>query len=236
MARRRSTKYRPLDFLEFLLSPIFARDPLTAEHRADLYQSGLTDETIERQRFRSVPPDMWPRLLGHWPSSRVISGYVLPYHDPIAGGWWPHIRTKIFPTLTSKTGKKTTKYLQQGKRWQRWGYHPARLYFPILAAEKVLHSMADLYVTEGEKKATALAQTGVPVIAIAGVEMWHHAKSDRLLPDFDLIPLADRVVHLWPDGDVDTNEQIYFAMDRLGLALKARGVRAMTIVRPESPR
>ena len=54
--------YNPTDHLEFLLSVIYDKDPLTREHLADIKKSGLTDETIAMQKLRSVPPHMIPQL------------------------------------------------------------------------------------------------------------------------------------------------------------------------------
>jgi hypothetical protein len=223
--RRRAQKksFTPADHLDFLLSVLYDRMALQAEHLDDLRRSALTDETIAMQKIRTVPPHMIERLLGYTPPRIVRHAYVIPYADP-RGGFMPHVRMKIFPSVERKSS--TIRYLQP----RRSGI---RIFFPLAAVEAVLHSAEDLYLVEGEKKALCVAQTGVPVIGIAGVEGWHAADSERLHPDLDDVGLEDRVVHLWPDDDVSRNPMVAYAMDRLGLALKARGVRAMTIVRPE---
>ena len=83
--------------LDFLLSCLYDHDPLMADHLADLRKSGLTDETIARQKLRTVPPDMIDELLG-FPTPRVVSAYLIPFPDP-RGGWMDHVRMKVFPAI-----------------------------------------------------------------------------------------------------------------------------------------
>ena len=221
---RSPRRYTPIDHFDFLMSVIYDRMTLHEEHLADLKKSVLNDEIIALQKIRTIPPHLISRLLGYTPPKGVTSAYVIPYYDPRGHGWMPHIRMKVFPTIVRK--KSTIKYLQPRTSG-------TRIFFPISTVDAVLHSTDDLYVIEGEKKSLCVAQSGAPVIGIAGVEGWHEGGSERLHPDLDDVGLADRVVHLWPDGDFETNPMVHYAMDRLGLALKARGVKAMTIVRSE---
>jgi hypothetical protein len=71
--------------LEFLLCTVYDRSAPHPEHLADWRKSGLTDETIARQKLRSVPPDMIDRLLG-FRASAVRSAYLVPFANP-RGGW-----------------------------------------------------------------------------------------------------------------------------------------------------
>jgi hypothetical protein len=227
MGRRRGRsprKYAPLDHFDFLMSVVYDRMTLHPDHLADLKKSALTAETISVQKIRTVPPHMIRFLLGRSPYKGITSAYVIPFYDPRGHGWMPHIRMKVFPTIVRK--KSSIKYLQPRNS-------TCRIFFPISTVDAVLHSTEDLYCTEGEKKALAVSQSGVPTIGIAGVEGWHLAGSDKLHPDLDDVGLDGRTVHLWPDSDIISNEMVRYAMDRLGLALKARGVKALTIVRSD---
>ncbi len=75
---------------------------------------------------------------------------------------------KVFPTLQTEAG--TIKYLQP----RRSGL---RVYFPAATLDAVLRSAAPVYVIEGEKKALAVAETGLPSIGICGIEGWRAAGS-----------------------------------------------------------
>jgi hypothetical protein len=59
---------------------VFAAASLHPEHLADLRASGLSDDTIRVQEFRSIPPDMLVPLLGRR-AADVLHGYVLPFAD-----------------------------------------------------------------------------------------------------------------------------------------------------------
>jgi hypothetical protein len=191
-ARRLTPDEERRRHFELLLSVVYVRDPLTREHLADLHRSGLSDETIERQRFRSIPPHMIDLLTG-FPTPKVISAYVLPFANPWTGAWLDHVRMKIFPTLTTDEG--TIKYLQP----KRSGVRP---YFPLATLEAVRAGDDPLYVVEGEKKSARVAELGRPAVGICGIEGWHAAGSRALLPDFDACRLRGRRVELVPDGDV----------------------------------
>ena len=206
--------------LEFLMSPVYsgALHPL---HLADLKQYPLSDETIQQQGIRSVPPNMIAQLLG-FDMPGVTSAMLFPFADP-AGGWMDHVRMKIFPSLTRETGRggkkktETVKYLQPKASG-------VRLYVPLATMPGVFDSLEELWVYEGEKKSLLMAQRyHRPTIGLCGVEGWHAGGSDELLADFDRIPLKGRVVKVVPDGDVEDNVNVSGAVRRFGSALDARG-------------
>lgn len=208
--------------LDFLLSVLYDRDPFLAYHLADLRASALTDATIAQQKFRTVPPSMIDALLG-FSTPRVVSAYLLPFVNP-RGGWLDHIRLKIFPPLKDDAGH-SVKYLQP----RRSG---VRVYFPRASLDAIMHSDEPLWICEGEKKSLSIAQLALPAIGICGVEGWHRAESQDLLPDFDCVRLHGRTVKLVPDADVRTNPAVARAMHRLAGALERRGARAQLIMLP----
>jgi hypothetical protein len=208
--------------LDFLLSALFDAASLHPLHLADLRRSGLTDATISQQKIRTVPPHMIDALLG-FPAPCVKSAYVLPFADP-RGGWMNHPRLKIFPSL--ENAARTIKYLQPR-------CSPARLYLPLATLDAVLTSDAPLWCIEGEKKALAGAQLGLAAIGFCGIEGWHVAGTRSLLPDFDVIPLRERLVELVPDGDAQTNPNVARGAHRLADALAARGARVRLVRLPQ---
>jgi hypothetical protein len=210
-------------WLDFLLSEIY--DPHRLDHPAhlsDLRKSGLSDETIALQKITDVPPHMIDQLLG-FEAPKVTSAYLIPFADP-RGGWMDHIRMKVFPPITTGTG--TCKYLQP----KRSG---VRIYFALATLDAVLHSTEPLYIVEGEKKALAVAQLGLPAVGICGIEGWHLGGAQDLHPDLDDVGLADRVVKVIPDADYRTNFAVHAAAQRLGRALHARGATAHLVRVPD---
>jgi len=215
-----------LRFLDFLMSAIYDTADLHPEHLADLGKSGLTSETIRRQKIRSVPPDMFERLLGYSPPRAVRSMMLIPYFDA-AGALMPHVRAKIFPPITDGADGHTIKYLQpRGSA--------IRVFFPLATLAEVLEGDGPLLVCEGEKKALAIGQRGLPVIGIAGIEAWHARGARTLLPDFAPIRLMGRVVEIVPDSDFRTNRTVEQAVSGLATALAVRGARARVVVLPDA--
>lgn len=211
--------------LELLLSRGYD-GALAPEHMADLRKSGLTDATIAANLIRSVPPSLISKLLG-FDVPEIRLALLFPFRSP-AGGFMDHVRAKVFPPLTDTKGH-AVKYLQPK------GTAP-RLYFSAECLRQVLEDDGALWLCEGEKKALALSQLGLPAVGVAGVEGWHTAGSRALLPDFDVIPLAGRVVEVVPDGDFQTNPHVQRAVYRLGDALAARGARPRAVLLPREVR
>jgi hypothetical protein len=88
-------------------------------------------------------------------------------------------------------------------------------------------------VCEGEKKALALAQRGLPVIGIGGIEAWHARGSRTLLPDFAPIRLMAACVEIVPDSDFRSNRTVEQAVSGLATALGVRGARARVVLLPD---
>jgi hypothetical protein len=212
--------------LEHLLSKLYD-GALAPEHLADLRKSGLTDDTIAAQLMRSAPLSMIAPLLG-FDLPGIRSALLFPFRSP-AGGFMDHVRVKVFPTLTDAAGH-SIKYLQPK------GTAP-RLYFVTRCLPEVLEGEAPLWLVEGEKKAVAAAQLGLPAVGFCGVDGWHVRGSRALLADFDTIPLDGRLVEVVPDGDFRSNTHVARAIRQLGAALTARGTRARVVILPsELPR
>lgn len=198
--------------LELLLSAVYV-GALAPEHRADLEASGLIPETIRASGIRSVPPNLIDRLLG-FPTPKVTSAYIIPFPDP-RGGWFDHIRLKVFPSYTDREGR-TVKYL--GPRGA-----PPRLYCPRPALPGILDPAVTLTFVEGIKKALAACQHGAAVVAFEGIQAWHAKGTRELLPDFVLIPLSGRRVGVIPDGDGATNPDVRLGADQLARVLYRAG-------------
>lgn len=211
--------------LAFLLSSVYDGAGLHPEHAADLRKSGLTDETIAAHKIRTVPPDMFDRLLGFQVPPPTLSMMLIPYYD-LCGLIVPHIRVKVFPPIHDGADGHTVKYLQPRSS-------SPRLFFPLAALDAVARGDGPLLVVEGEKKALAVAQRGLAAIGIAGIEGWHTRGSRGLLADFDAIPLMGRGVEIVPDSDFRTNRAVAAAVSGFATALAARGARARVVILPD---
>jgi hypothetical protein len=226
----------PLEFLAFLLSSVYDNS-LDSQHRADLHRSGLSDNTIERQRIRTVPPDMIEPLLG-FPAPQVRSAYVLPFADP-RGGWMDHVRLKVFGDADAEI--RGAHVVQHRERWRYNGGRmkylvcrraTPRLFFPLATMTPTLAGTGALWAVEGPKKALAMAQLGFPVVGIESAFGWHLKASRDLLPDFDAVVLARRIVKIAPDPDMQTAPQIARTMHQFAEAVERRGARVQIVRLP----
>jgi len=220
--QERAAKLRE-ETLAFLIGRAYDHMGFHPEHLADLRKSGLSDATLRAQKIRSIPPNMIDMLAGFSVPAAVTSAYVIPYPDPV-GGFLSHIRIKIFPPIMEEDGP-TVKYLQPPRSG-------TRLFFPLATLPAVVDSEAPLWLVEGEKKALAVAQRGLPAVGIAGINAWSVAGSRRLHPDFDRISLMGRLVELVPDSDWQTHRQVSAAVSALVTALAGAGARPRVVVLP----
>jgi hypothetical protein len=224
--------------LAFLLSVNFDSTPFHPDHQADWDRSGLTEATRVTHKVRTVPPDLFDPLAGFRVPPAVTSMYIIPFPDP-NGGVFDHVKLKLFPTLEALRGDEVT------ETRQKWRYNggatkyftrkesPPRLFFPLPTITARMGGDAPLWIVEGEKKALAAAQIGLPAIGIESAWGWCRKGTRELLPDFALIPLAGRIIELVPDGDVHTNPAIKASMRRLADTLRDAGARPRLVRLPE---
>lgn len=209
---------------------------LLPHHIDHLKTSGLSDETIQRSGCYSITSEEeWRAILG---STRYVSlpALVFPYGDNYA-----RVRpdkTKLPNPDYRETGHGLAsngeeEFIEIPKYLAPSGV-ASRLYIPSFAALRVQDPKQDLWITEGEKKALALAECGFAVVAGAGVTMFRNAEarrrakqygqdSDALHPDFASIPLEGRKVVICFDSDISVNRNVAQAAVALARSLHRVG-------------
>jgi putative DNA primase/helicase len=172
---------------------------------ANLRASGLTDETIRANRLRTEQGSL-----------------VFPYRD-LNGVVNCFARCR--PQVPRVVDRKEAKY-EQPK-----GSVP-RAYFPAASLGRLRDGESPIYVTEGEKKALALAQLGLAAVGIGGVWCWKKKGTDDLIDDLAAVPWAGRPVYVVFDYDrkPDTRLQTAEAARRLAGALRKVGAREVGAV------
>jgi hypothetical protein len=215
--------------------------PLAPEHLADLRRSGLTDETLRRQKIRSVPRGLIDQIAG-FDVKNAKSAYVLPFADPRGGWMLDHPKLKVFAFDTDRTDDMRGDQVEE--RRGKWPYNGGarkyivrhrsapRLFFPLATMPRALKGDEPVFLIEGEKKSLAVAQLGLPAVGLESAWGWHVKGMTTLLADFDSIRLTGRVVELVPDSDVRTNPMIATAMRRLADALRTAGARPRLVRLP----
>ncbi|MGW2213247.1 DUF3854 domain-containing protein, partial [Streptomyces sp. NPDC001781] len=161
-----------------------------------------TEEDRARLREESIP--VWA-----WREESAFPGLLIPLYR-VTG---ERIGAMFKPGQPQPHEGKRVKYAaSKGK---------SRLDVPPMMANAVRTVSAPLWITEGVKKADALASKGIPVVTLSGVYNWRGTHGT--LGDWEDIPLKGRTVVVCFDADAKTNRMVLNAMRRLGLWLESKG-------------
>jgi Domain of unknown function (DUF3854) len=179
---------------------------INAKHLADLRSSGWTDETARRSRVYSASAREVQRILG-FPAG---PGLVFMYG---------YLDAHVKPDYKPKSGK--VYYASKGSK--------CLMYIPALLGWDIFKDPTqDLFITEGEKKAVAAVQEGIPCVAFSGVWTWK--QDGKPIDDLDIVAWDGRQVYIVFDSDAAKNFQVQRAEQALKAELEARGA-AVSIVR-----
>lgn len=162
-----------------------------------------TDEDRARLREASIP--VWA-----WREESAFPGLLIPLYR-VTGELIGH---QFKPGQPQPYGEKTMKYASPV------GTRP-RLDVPPLASTGVRAVTTPLWITEGVKKADALASKGLAVVSLSGVFNWRSRLGT--LGDWEDIPLKGRTVVICFDADARHNRMVTGAMRRLGMWLESKG-------------
>lgn len=194
---------------------------LTAAQLADLRKSGLTDETIAENGLSSLDDPTRIRHALNWSlaaketAAKLGPCLAIPYRT-VSGRFTGYVRLK-----------PTTPRPDRGKYESPAG-SKNRPYFPVRALPAIADATAPLVITEGEKKALAATQAGLPTIGMSGVWNWQRKRKSndeprRLIPELGMIRWKDREVTICFDSDAADNDNIVLAEQALAAVLKERG-------------
>lgn len=195
----------------------------------NLRESGLTDSTIRRNGiYTEYRPDRLAEILNQPETSQVClgSGMVFPYRD-LQGT--VNCFARVRPLSPRKKDGKPVKYEQpKGQK--------LRAYFPAECVAELRKPGVGIAITEGEKKALALAQIGEPTIGLGGVECG--CKDGQLIDDLAQIDWNGRDAFIVFDYDEkeQTRANVTAAKHRLAAALHAAGANEVyDVVLPPAP-
>jgi len=177
-----------------------SRFALDAEDLKNLRESGLTDETIRANKLHTADDAM-----------------VIPYRD-LQGEVNSFTRTRPHKPRIIK-GKKVKYEQPKGSL--------LRAFYPAECVSKLCDSDTPVYLTEGEKKAMAMAQAGHRVIGLGGVWCWKKKGTDELIDDLAAIAWKGRDVYIVFDYDekAKTRRHVDAARRRLAKALRVAGAK-----------
>ncbi len=202
-------------------------------HWAELHtQSAIAEDTIWARGYQSItrptntnqePRQHLTRLgIPTWATSedRYFPGLLIPLYratgERISWIFKPRV------PVTNRDGKKM-KYASARGLSSVVDVHPAN-------RDRIADPTVPLWLTEGVKKADALASHGLCVAALSGVYNWR--STHGTLGDWEDIPLRGRTVVVCFDADARDKPDVLRAMLRLGNWLHSKGATARYLITP----
>ena len=157
---------------------------------------------------------------------------------PQDGGWLPKKPGIVFPVHAldgeifhrlrpDKPGR--------GPKYQQPKDHPNRLDVHPRQHERIKRPGGMRYVTEGEKKVDAGVSRGLLMVGQSGVFNGQRDKGAALIDDWKHLPLDGEDYAICYDSDIETNEQVQLAAERLARLLKAEGANVFITLLPPAP-
>jgi hypothetical protein len=195
--------------------------------------SGISDEIITARGYRTVTRADDLRELGFsLRQAAHVPGLLLPVCPPDGSNglcaYRPNNPRIVQPKRGSQDDPKILKYeLPKGAH--------VRLDCPPVCRPLIGDPNMTLWITEGQKKADALASQGLCAIALLGVWNFKGKNDDggvTLLADWDCIALKGRVVRIVFDSDVMQKSAVRAALERLMEHLRRRGASIQPVYLP----
>jgi hypothetical protein len=203
---------------------------LLPHHRDQLTKgSGIAQEVIAERGYRSIlPPGGYSELkpYGFTKAQANLPGLLLPLWTTDGKNGPMVYRPDV--ARQDRNGKPI-KY-ELPKRAS------VRLDCPPRCQPKLADPSIPLWITEGQKKADALATHDLCAIALLGVWNFKGKNSfsgTTVLADFDVVAWNGREVRLVFDSDVMTKPQVRLALDRLTEILQRKGAQVRVVYLPQ---
>ncbi len=210
-------------------------DTLSPQHLIMLRdESGISDEVIQARGYRTVTDPKELEVLGFSPTQRRVPGLLLPL-------WTTDGHNSLY--VYRPDNPRVLEEKRKGKRPD--GTYPnkvikyevpkgmgTRVDCPPACRPMLANPKTPLWITEGQKKADALASHGLCAIALLGVWNWK-GKNEfggiTVLADFDHIAWDSRQVRIVFDSDVMNKRQVRQALGRLTEVLQRRMAHVGTV-------
>lgn len=187
--------------------------------------SGLSTVVIAARGYRTVTDAAELARLGFTPAQRRVPGLLLPGHAPDgSNGLYAY-------------GPDAPRESQSGKprKYEFPAGSAMRLDCPPDCRPALSDPAAPLWITEGQKKADALASRGLCAVALLGV--WNFKGRNEhggvtWLADWDYVALKGRDVRIVFDSDVMFKPGVRQALERLREHLRRKGAHVSAVYLP----
>jgi hypothetical protein len=181
------------------------------EHRwREVTEGSAIDPAVALERgYRLEKTKRGLERLGFKRNQQRAPALVIPRFSPSGEPIPPQIKPDN-PLVEERNGKS------RPRKYETPAGTGVRLSVPPRAVPMMWDAQRTLYVTEGDKKADALASVGECCISLQGVECW------RVLGDWEEVKLCGREVVIAFDADVMVNPSVQKALQGLAAFLRER--------------
>jgi hypothetical protein len=188
--------------------------------------SGISEEVIKERGYRSVSakPDL--EKLGFATSQLRVPGMLIPLWsvDGQEGGY----QFRPDHPRNSNRGRPIKYESPKGSS--------NRLDCPPRCQKMLGNPQVPLWITEGSKKADALASNGACAVSVSGV--WGFKGKNQFggitfLADWDYIAVKNRIVYLAFDSDIVSKDPVRKALEHIAEHLKRKGAFIKIIQLPQ---
>ncbi len=211
-------------------------------------ESAIADDVILARGYRTVTNKDELLKLG-FAAAQCLPGLLLPLWPPDAasgpdgaprpgGGNGLYVLRPDAPRSFDQKDKPRLPdgtYPQRVLKYEFPKGEKMRLDCPPPCRPRLGNPAVPLWITEGQKKADALASQGFCALALLGVWNWR-GRNDlgglTALADWDAVALKGRDVRIVFDSDVTRRPAVQNALKRLTAFLKNRGARVTVIYLP----
>lgn len=191
-----------------------------------LDDTGLDIDIIRERKYRSIVCKAELGKFGFAPSQQQVPGLLIPLWgvDGQAAGY----QFRSDNPRANNQGKTVKYELPAGSA--------NRLDCPPRCQKALGNPKAPLWITEGSKKADALAGRGACAISVTGV--WGFKGKNEFggvtfLADWDYVALKDRTVYLAFDSDIVTKEPVRKALSHVAEHIRRKGAAVHVIQLPQ---
>lgn len=206
---------------------------LAQHHYETLKASAISDEVIKERGYKTITqPDDLLRL-GFAPAQCRAPGLLLPLHTTDKTQTFAVYRPDSPRAFDDKKHRNPDgTYKQKVIKYEMPKGEKMRLDCPPRCQSDLGNLAKPLWITEGQKKADALASQNLCAIALLGV--WNFIGKNEsggkvFLPDFYDIALNGREVRIVFDSDVMTKPEVRKALDILTERLQRKGATVTAV-------
>ena len=193
-----------------------AERTLTDGHLKMLQASAISEEVAFARGYWTASKRSELRDLGFATVQQLVPALIVPVRS-VTGEIVNYQARPNTPRIDPDRGREI--------KYETVAGSSVRLDVPPSCRPLIGSPTAALWVTEGAKKADALATAGVTAVALLGVDCF---KTD----DWDRVALDGRRVYVAFDSDVMVNPSVHSALDRIRKYLAAKGATIQFVYLP----